>query len=210
METHSGGARAAAPNRRHPIAGALAFLLALYVLGLVVFGLTLPPVAASADAAPENADAIIALTGDGDRLGTAVMLLEKGRGRRLLITGVNKATTKRQLKTLLHGGPKFECCADLGFAAVDTRGNAEEAAQWVRAHHYTSVIVVTASYHMPRSLTEFSAAMPDVKLVAFPVAAEVPNATPWQSLKRVHGEYAKYLASLARASFNGMLRKFAT
>ena len=106
----------------------------------------------------------MALTGEGGRLAPAVLLLEHGGGKRLLITGVNKATTKRSLKTLLQdAGAAFDCCADLGFAAADTRGNAEEAAQWARQHNYRSLIVVTTSYHMPRSLAEFGAQMPDVE-----------------------------------------------
>ena len=119
-------------------------------------------------------------------------------GKRLLITGVNKATTKSNLKSLLQdAGKAFDCCADLGFAATDTRGNAEEAATWARAHDYRSLIVVTTSYHMPRSLAEFGAQMPDVKLVPFPVPEE-RNPTPWQTFRRLHGEYAKFLASLVR------------
>jgi uncharacterized SAM-binding protein YcdF (DUF218 family) len=121
-----------------------------------------------------------------------------GNGGRLLITGVNKVTSKTALKPLLKGGPSFDCCADLGFAASDTRGNAEEAATWAHDHHYRSLIVVTASYHMPRSLLEFSAEMPDVKLVPFPVAVDAPATLSWQNAKRLQGEYIKFLASWIR------------
>ena len=86
-----------------------------------------------------------------------------GNGERLLITGVNKTLTKPRLKTLLKGGPSFDCCADLGFAAADTRGYAEEAAIWAHDHHYTRLIIVTAAYHMPRSLLEFQTVMPEMK-----------------------------------------------
>jgi uncharacterized SAM-binding protein YcdF (DUF218 family) len=147
-----------------------------------------------------KADAIVALTGQGGRLAPAVTLLEKGDGQRLLITGVNRLLSKRSLKTLLHGGQAFDCCADLGFAALDTRGNAAETARWVRAHHYGSLIVVTANYHMPRSLVEFGAQMPDVKLVPYPVAADPLNMLSWGNAKRLHGEYFKYLASVVRVS----------
>ena len=128
---------------------AAAALALLYAAGFALFALRLPT--------PEpvqsvKADAIVALTGDGDRLPQAVMLLQEGRGKRLLISGVNKHTTKHELKTLLHGGDRFDCCADLGFAAADTRGNAEETARWVKAHRYGSLIVVTAAYHMPRKI----------------------------------------------------------
>lgn len=169
----------------------------LYLLGFLVFVATLPKPQATDDA---QADAIVALTGEGDRLGPAVSLLEMGNGGRLLITGVNRVTSKTQLKSLLKGGPSFDCCADLGFAAADTRGNAEEAASWAHNHHYRSLIVVTASYHMPRSLLEFSAEMPDVALIPFPVATDSPGGLSWQNFRRLNGEYVKFLASWLRVS----------
>ena len=175
----------------------------LYASGFAAFVSGLPnPTTTKA----VKADAIVALTGDGDRLSPAVTLLEAGNGGRLLITGVNKLTTKHELKVLLHGGFSFDCCADLGFAAADTRGNAEETARWASEHHYASLIVVTAAYHMPRSLLEFGVEMPGVKLVPYPVAAEQKGATAWQNARRLHGEYVKYLASLMRISADGLMR----
>ena len=176
-------------------AGLAAFLL--YALGFGIFLAMLPAPGAGAAA---TADGIVALTGEGARLAPAVTLLETGHGKRLLITGVNRLTSKPYLKRLLHAGETFDCCADLGFAALDTRGNAQEAADWAHAHGYASLIVVTADYHMPRSLVEFGAALPGVMLVPYPVA-DPPESLSWQSAKRLNGEYAKYLASLLRASF---------
>jgi uncharacterized SAM-binding protein YcdF (DUF218 family) len=171
--------------------------LVLYAIGFSVFVADLPLPRSGASA---KADAIVALTGEGGRLAPAVTLLESGGGQRLLITGVNKLISKPYLKTLLHGGQAFDCCADLGFTALDTRGNAAEAARWVRAHRYGSLIVVTANYHMPRSLVEFGAEMPDVKLVPYPVAAEAVKILSWENAKRLNGEYVKYLASIVRVS----------
>jgi uncharacterized SAM-binding protein YcdF (DUF218 family) len=171
--------------------------LVLYAIGFSVFIAGLPVPRSGAGA---KADAIVALTGEGGRLAPAVTLLEAGGGQRLLITGVNKLISKRYLKTLLHGGQAFDCCADLGFAALDTRGNAAEAARWVRAHRYGSLIVVTANYHMPRSLVEFGAEMPDIKLVPYPVAAEAVRMLSWENARRLNGEYVKYLASIVRVS----------
>jgi len=180
--------------------------LIVYGAGFLIFAQRIP---APLSFPPENAndaEGIVALTGDGDRLGPAVSLLEQGNAMRLLISGVNKLTTKRDLKVLLHGGEHFECCADLGFAAEDTRGNAQEAARWTHAHGYRSVVVVTAAYHMPRSLIEFAAAMPDVKLVPYPVSPETSSAAGLQNLRRLQGEYAKYLASVARVSLSRLVR----
>ena len=178
--------------------------LVVYGIGFGVFTATLPKPSTASTA---KADAIVALTGEGDRLSPAVLLLEQGGGKRLLITGVNKTTSKRDLKALLHGGSSFDCCADLGFAALDTRGNAEEAARWAHANKFRSLVVVTAAYHMPRSLVEFGAQLPDVKLVPYPVAPDEIDISSWQNIKRLHGEYAKYLASVIRTSFDGLVRR---
>jgi uncharacterized SAM-binding protein YcdF (DUF218 family) len=183
-----------------------AVVLIIYGAGFVIFAQRIPAPLSFPPEAANDAEAIVALTGDGDRLGPAVSLLEQGNAMRLLISGVNKLTTKRDLKVLLHGGEHFECCADLGFAAADTRGNASEAARWTHAHGYKSVVVVTAAYHMPRSLIEFGAAMPDVKLVPYPVSPETSNAAGLQSLRRLQGEYAKYLASAVRVSLSKLVR----
>jgi uncharacterized SAM-binding protein YcdF (DUF218 family) len=179
----------------------IAGLAILYVAGFILFVLTLP----RAKSPDQKADGIVALTGGNARVDAAVALLERGAGRRLLITGVHPTTTKAELRQLSHGGRRFDCCTDLGHEAADTRGNAEEAAAWAREHRYKSLIVVTASYHMPRSMAEFGAAMPRERLVAYPVEpANVDLAGWWHdpaTLHLLHNEYAKYLASFVTTRF---------
>jgi uncharacterized SAM-binding protein YcdF (DUF218 family) len=172
----------------------LAGLAVLYVAGFLLFVVTLP-------ARPTQllkADGIVALTGGDARVDAAVALLEGGTGRRLLISGVNKTSTKEELGRISHGGRRFACCADIGYAAEDTYGNAEEAAAWTAQHRFHSLILVTASYHMPRSLRLFHTLMPNVKVVAYPVEpAGVDMAQWWRpgTLHLLHNEYLKYVAS---------------
>jgi uncharacterized SAM-binding protein YcdF (DUF218 family) len=191
-----------------------------YVLGFVIFMVALP----SPMAAPKHADAIVALTGEEKRVDAAVSLLEQGVGKRLLVTGVHKEITKDELKRVAHGGPRFDCCADMGYQAEDTQGNADETAGWTRAHGYRSLVVVTTNYHMPRSLAEFRADMPGVQLDPYPVEpGEIDYRHWWESpraLRVLNIEYAKYLVSsvlvtlfppkyrpaLDRASLEGKVR----
>src|ERR1700744_41577 len=172
----------------------LAILVAFYVVGFVIFVTNLPP-----PARVRPAQGIVALTGGDERLAAAVNLLEDREGQRLLISGVHQATTKADLKKLTHGGARFDCCADMGYSAENTRGNAQEAAGWAHAHKFKSLIVVTARYHMPRSLTEFQAAMPNVSLEPYPVEPEDIDLSGWwyntRALRVLSSEYTKYLAS---------------
>lgn len=167
-----------------------------YVLGLIVFVETLP----APGVLPAHADGIVALTGEERRMNAAVELLERGMAKRLLITGVHKEITKDELKRMTHGGPRFDCCADMGYEAEDTQGNADEAAEWVRAHGYKSLIVVTTNYHMPRSLAEFAADMPGVKLEAYAVAPGQIDFAHWwhnlHALRVLNAEFVKYVASV--------------
>jgi uncharacterized SAM-binding protein YcdF (DUF218 family) len=170
-------------------------VVGLYVAGFVVFVASLPKTPRDLS----HIQGIVALTGGGARLDAAVTLFEEGVGQRLLISGVNPQTTKAVLKKLAHGGPRFDCCADLGYAAEDTHGNAGEAGAWARFHRYRTLLIVTARYHLPRSLSEFQAAMPDVTLVPYPVDPESIDLEGWwyhpQALRVLHWEYAKYLAA---------------
>lgn len=178
----------------------LLVLLALYLAGFAFYVFSVPKVSAEAPSPDLKADGIVALTGGDARLEAAVALLENGVGKRLLISGVNPQTRKEELKQRLQGGARFDCCADLGFTAADTHGNAQEAATWAQEHGYKSLIIVTAAYHMPRSLLEFGSAMPDIRLTPYPVEIDaVDPSTGWnlKTLRILNSEYVKYAASLA-------------
>jgi uncharacterized SAM-binding protein YcdF (DUF218 family) len=178
------------------LAGIILLIGAVYVAGFLLFVETLP----NADPSLPHADGIVALTGGDARLDAAVSLLEHRAAKRLLITGVYQTTTKVELARMFHGGRRFACCADIDYSAEDTHDNAVQAAQWAEQHGYRSIIVVTAQYHMPRSLAEFGAVMPRVHLVPYPVEPSGVNMSGWWekpgTLHLLHGEYAKYLAAL--------------
>jgi uncharacterized SAM-binding protein YcdF (DUF218 family) len=180
----------------------------IWVAGLLTFAdriarLTPPDEPAAA------ADGIVALTGGSDlRLAAGAHLLEDGKGKRLLVSGVSRTATRDDLWTVT-GAPKplFDCCVDLGFEAVDTIGNARETAEWAHAMDYHSLILVTADYHMPRALIELRAALPGVTITPYPVATPTLDARRWtadsRSAKRMATEYVKYLAILTREAVLG-------
>jgi uncharacterized SAM-binding protein YcdF (DUF218 family) len=55
----------------------------------------------------------------------------------------------------------MDCCITLGFDALDTRGNAEEAAQWLAASGHKSLRLVTSDWHMRRTAVELENVLPD-------------------------------------------------
>ena len=156
---------------------------------------------------PPVSDGVVVLTGASNiRLEAATKLLEAGKGKRLLISGVNREATREDVLGVTKAvKPIYDCCVDLGFVAADTIGNARETAEWARSKDYDSLIVVTADYHMPRSMLELHAAMPGVVLHPYPVVTESLNAHRWwkggTSARRMTVEYCKYLAILGREAF---------
>ena len=167
-----------------------------YGLSFVLFVANLP----TTPSIPPKADGIVALTGGDERLDTAVALLERGVGQRLLVSGVAAETTKETVGKMSGGGPRFACCADIGYAAEDTHGNAAETANWARDNHFDSLVIVTSRYHMPRTMKEFSHLLPDVTLIAYPVEQSRVALDSWwmhpKTAQMLHREYVKYLASL--------------
>lgn len=177
----------------------------LWVVGLLAFAARVERSTPAAEPAP--AEAIVALTGNATmRITSAFKLLELGKGRRLLVSGVNPEVTRGELQSVSKATRGlYDCCVDLGFQAADTKGNARETAAWTRNGRYKSLIVVTADYHMPRALLELHGAMPETTLIPYPVkTAEIDAASWWKTsraARRMMLEYCKYLAILAREAF---------
>ena len=156
--------------------------LSLLAMGFILFATIVTRSPAPADS---HADGIVVLTGESRRIAEGARLLKEGRAERMLISGVYRHTGKSALLRISGlSEDKFDCCVDVGYAALDTAGNANEARNWAAARRYDSLIVVTASYHMPRSLAELSLALPAARLIPHPV---VPKRVPDQPLVAQRG-----------------------
>ena len=154
---------------------------------------------ASATGAPDtlaHADGIVVLTGGADRVRTGLRLLAEGWAPRLLVSGVGRAADYRTLARLDHARPGLSSRVTLDHQARNTAGNARETAAWVKANDFKSLIVVTAFYHEPRALAEFSRAMPHIRFHPYPV--HPPFLHPWwharAAWRLLAVEYVKYLA----------------
>ncbi|HZP69679.1 MAG TPA: YdcF family protein [Pseudolabrys sp.] len=150
-----------------------------------------------------KADGIVVLTGAAARIPDAIELLATERGKRLLITGVHRATSAREIARLTPLYAKyFTCCIDLDRSALNTFGNALETKRWARQHNFNSLIVVTSNWHMARAVAELHHQLPDVDLIAFPVISEKVKTEPWwanlDTARLLFAEYLKYVFALAR------------
>jgi uncharacterized SAM-binding protein YcdF (DUF218 family) len=156
---------------------------------------------------PENeaapTDAIVVLTGGPLRLQSGMNLLRDGKGRKLFVSGVNQQVDLDALLRASGNAPGWaSCCTTLGHDADNTLGNARETAQWMRQQGFKSLRLVTAWYHMPRSLLELDRAMPEIAIIAHPVFSDEVKREHWWmspgSVLLLTGEYAKYLGALVR------------
>jgi uncharacterized SAM-binding protein YcdF (DUF218 family) len=177
--------------------------LILLVFGFAGFIWLLPSRQVALDS---NADGIVVLTGGTSRISDALDLLASGRGKRLLITGVNTGTTTGDIaREVVNYNALLSCCVDLDYSALNTYGNAVQARRWAVAHGFQSLIVVTSAYHMPRALAELAHQLPDARLIPFPVVSDRLRIEPWWSsgdtTRLVLSEYLKYLAAKVRMRF---------
>jgi uncharacterized SAM-binding protein YcdF (DUF218 family) len=177
-------------------------LLVLWLGGLFWFVTSLP---APRQTPPAATDGIVVLTGGAARIEAGLSLLRSDPKARLLISGVDPRISRETLQRFYAaGGRSFDCCVDLGRNAADTWGNAREIAAWAAKQEYGSLTVVTANYHMPRSLIEIGRAATGVALVPYPViSSNVPMERWWarpRTAALMISEYTKYLVSLSTAA----------
>jgi uncharacterized SAM-binding protein YcdF (DUF218 family) len=171
-----------------------------WVGGLIWFAESIPR-DREAPSSAQATDAIVVLTGGAARLKAGLVELEAGRARKLFVSGVNpRVELSELLRTAGQPASAVECCIVLGYAADNTLGNAAETRQWMEREGYRSLRLVTANYHMRRSLLEFRRAMPHVDIVAHPVFPDTFMRDSWWSwpgtLALIVSEYHKYLAVL--------------
>ena len=156
----------------------------------------------------KKSDAIVVLTGGTLRLETGLELLSQKQATKLFVSGVHRGVDVRQLLGIAQKSPHaIECCIALGYDANNTEGNARETAAWLNKERFESIRLVTASYHMPRSLVEFRSVMRNIEIMPHPVFPKSFKAKEWWlwpgSTGLIMEEYNKYLLAIFRRIFMG-------
>ncbi|MDP6351271.1 MAG: YdcF family protein [Alphaproteobacteria bacterium] len=198
------GTREAWPGRGGRVVAALILVLGsgAWLAGLADFA---DSVAKEPQPPLTRTDAIVVLTGGSERIATGLGLLRDGHARKLFISGVYRGVdVSRLLHAAEQAGQQFADRITLGHTADDTLGNARETATWMAEQGFESVRLVTAAYHMPRSLIEFRHAMPGIELVPHPVFPPNVRLDDWWrwpgTTVLLASEYTKYLLSRLRVA----------
>jgi uncharacterized SAM-binding protein YcdF (DUF218 family) len=136
----------------------LSLAIVLWALGFVWFAMALPQPADGA----ERTDAIVVPTGGSGRIPRGLDLLRAGAARSLLVTGVDEEVRPGEFAAEYDVPAELmDCCVTLGFAALDTRGNARETSEWVEQGKFRSLRLVTSDWHMRRAALELESALPE-------------------------------------------------
>lgn len=192
------------PGWSRRIAHLLLLVVVLWLGGFLAFAAAIPATVREPD---RPVDAIVVLTGGGVRLAEGFALLDRGLAKKLLISGVADGVEMPALLQHLNGATQpsaavIDCCVTLGYDALTTEGNARESYRWLAENGFKSVRLVTANYHMNRSLIEFRRVMPDIELVPNPVFPPEVQDPYWfvrpRTLYLLGNEYHKYLVAAGR------------
>ena len=182
------------------VAGAI-----IWVSALVWFVQTMPREPASANL---KTDAIIVLTGGNGRVERGFRMLADGAAPVLLISGAGQHVTLPQMlavhassavqQQIIAREPEAEIVLD--YMAETTQSNAQLATHFINERRIQSIRLITAHYHMPRSLLEFKTAMPELKIIADPVFPDGFQRDQWwqhdNTRRLVFSEFYKYFAAL--------------
>ena len=172
-------------------------LVLFWAIGWLWFAASV--VAAKPQLPDQKTDAIIVLTGGDKRVNTGLDLIADGKAEYLFISGVNAKVKPEELIALWRGNhhkvlPKLT----LGYAADSTATNATESQEWIKKNDIHSVRLVTANYHMARSMLLMKQQMPELDIIKHPVVPA--DFEPWkeQFWPLTFSEYNKYLLTWLR------------
>ncbi len=167
-----------------------AFALLAWILGFVWFALFLPQAASM-----KATDGVVVLTGGAGRIDRGLQILEAGKAKRMLVSGVDLDVKPAELAAQYDRPMRlFDCCIDLGFRAVDTRSNALETARWAARHKIRTLRLVTHDWHMRRARLELDQVLPETVTVVNDAVATQPSLTVL--FKEYHKYWLRGLAAL--------------
>ncbi len=183
----------------------LSFLSLIWGVGFLLFFAFLPK---ESPKVFSKTEALVVLTGGGDRLEAALTLMQEQAAEKLLISGVHPRTTLNDILSLdaQKISPLNDSAIFLDYDAHSTLENAQQTLRWVQKHHIKTVRLVTAHYHMRRALLEFYPRLENIKIIPHPIIPRAFQTKYWFYQKDIlwllWREYHKYIGALMRYSLN--------
>lgn len=177
----------------------------LYIGGFCLFLAKIPQ---KVNDSVSKVEAVIVLTGSRGRVQAGFQLIRQKLGEKLFITGVHPKVKMAELLSSQQINPQdlfSENLTDLGYKALNTQGNAQEAAQWIKQHHIHSIRLVTTNYHMIRSLFHFRRYLPPMVIIPHPVIEL--NQLNLKTLFLCLSEYQKFLRDYVKLILSMLLRE---
>lgn len=169
----------------------LVFVLLLAWVGGLFYFISPPSIS------EKPTDAIVVLTGGSGRVEEGLRLLKKGMAPKLFISGVHEDVTYEELSA----DASLSKRVFLGHKATTTFENALETKTWVREQAISSIRLVTAHYHIHRSMLEYKHLMPHLRIIPHPIVPAVFRQGWWHNKKTlglVVSEYNKFLITYLR------------
>lgn len=192
----------------------LTFAVLLWAASLAWFVMTMPREPVPAD---NKAEALVVLTGGSGRVEHGLNMLAAGAAPVLFISGVGEQVTEEEILTAHADAATRERIYEAGGEVVldhvarSTVSNADQTAEFLRARSIKVIRLITADYHMRRSLREFRTAMPDIEIVPDPVFPEGFRRSEWwqheNTRRLVFSEFYKYLAVLLRNTLSPTMKQ---
>ena len=135
-------------------------------------------------------DAAVVLTGDKYRINKGLELIKEDIVNKLLISGVNKDINKNQIeKQYINFKELFNCCIEIENKSRNTFENARESYLWMKNNNFKSLIIISSSYHLPRTKLEFSRFIKEENIFFLSSDNFLKN----MSFKKLFIEYIKYI-----------------
>lgn len=183
----------------------LMFATLLWVGGLTWFVMKLPKAPLPSDI---KAEALVVLTGGSGRVEHGLSMLADKVAPVLFVSGVAPKVTQEQLLREHSSATVRERINTAGGEIIldrvsrSTLSNADQTAAFLRKRDIKRIRLITADYHMQRSLHEFRIAMPELEILPDPVFPEkFRRESWWQDANTRHlmfSEFYKYAAILVR------------
>lgn len=184
------------------------FLLSVLMFGLMLWAASLAwfvySIPSSSVPASTRVEALVVLTGGKGRVEHGFRMLAEGAAPVLFISGVGQQATEHEMLSS-HADDKtrdriYETGGEivLDHVSRSTVSNAEKTAAFLRERDIKTIRLITADYHMRRSLHEFRAVMPQLEIIPDPVFPEGFRRSEWwqheNTRRLVFSEYYKFLA----------------